>query len=56
MSHPHDINKLVSKYNFKFSEYPTNIKYTHYSLSKGQKNLNAINILFDILISQLIKK
>ena len=55
MSHPHDINRLISLYKFRFKEFPTKIKYTKYSMSKGQKNLNAINILFDILISQMIK-
>ena len=55
MSHPHDINKLISKHKFKTMEYPTKIKYTKYSLSKGQKNINSINILFDILVSQIIK-
>lgn len=55
MSHPHDINKLIFVNKFKFKEFPTKIKYTKYSMAKGQKNLNAINILFDILISQMIK-
>jgi glycosyltransferase involved in cell wall biosynthesis len=56
MSHPHDINQLVYKYKFKFMEYPTNIRYTNYSLSKGQKNINSINILFDILVSKFVIK
>ena len=37
MSHPSDIIKNISKNNFKFKEYPSNIVYSNYSISKGQK-------------------
>lgn len=56
MAHPHDINNLISKWKFKYNEFSTKIKYTKYSMQKGQKNLNSINILFDILVSKLIAK
>lgn len=49
MSHPHDILNNISKNKFKFKEYPTNIIYSKYSLSKGQKNINSFNILFDMV-------
>lgn len=49
MSHPHDILNNISKNKFKFKEYPTNIAYSEYSISKGQKNINSLNILFDMV-------
>ena len=49
MSHPHDILNNISKNKFKFKEYPTKIIYSEYSLSKGQKNINSFNILFDMV-------
>lgn len=56
MAHPHDIAMLISKWKFKYSEFPTKIKYTKYSAKKGQKNINSINILFDILVNRFVKK
>lgn len=49
MSHPYDILINISKNKFKFKEYPSNIVYSDYSLSKGQKNINSFNILFDMV-------
>lgn len=56
MAHPHDITKLISKWKFKYIEFPTKIKYTKYSVQKGQKNINSINILFDLFVGELVKK
>lgn len=52
MSHPHNFLTNTYKYKFKYTEHPTNIIYSKYSLSKGQKNINSINILFDIIFSK----
>lgn len=49
MSHPSDILKNISKNKFKFKEYPSKIVYSDYSISKGQKNINSFNILFDMI-------
>lgn len=42
------LEKIV-KEGFKFKEVPVTIKYTDYSLAKGQKNINAINIFFRMI-------
>jgi glycosyltransferase involved in cell wall biosynthesis len=52
MSHPHSFFTNTYKYKFKYFEYPTNVIYSKYSLSKGQKNINSINILFDVIFSK----
>jgi polyprenyl-phospho-N-acetylgalactosaminyl synthase len=49
MSHPSDILKNISKNKFKFKEYSSKIIYSDYSISKGQKNINSFNILFDMI-------
>lgn len=41
------VNKL------KFSEYPTDITYSEYSLSKGQSSLNSINIALKTIIHKI---
>lgn len=48
MSHPSDFLKNISKNKFKFKEYSSKIIYSDYSISKGQKNINSFNILFDM--------
>ncbi|MCX7991293.1 MAG: glycosyltransferase family 2 protein [Proteobacteria bacterium] len=42
------LEKIV-KEGLKFKEVPVTIRYTDYSLKKGQKNINAINILYRML-------
>lgn len=36
-------------------EVPVTIKYTEYSLKKGQSSLNAVNIVLDLLIGKFVK-
>ena len=50
MSHPTDIMENIVKNNFKYIEYSTNIIYSKYSISKGQANINSLNILFDMIM------
>jgi len=42
------LEKIV-KEGFRFNEVPVTIKYTDYSLAKGQKNTNALNIFFRMI-------
>lgn len=46
------IEKIV-KEGFKFKEVPVTIRYTDYSLGKGQRNINAINIIFKMIKRRL---
>lgn len=45
-----EILHKVKKYKLKLLEVPINPIYTPYSMSKGQKNANAINVLVKLLI------
>ena len=55
MSHPNEFLDNIKKNNLKYLEYPTKIKYNNYTIMKGQKNINSLNILFDIMINKIIK-
>jgi len=46
----------IHKLNLKFTQIPVNIIYTQYSLEKWQQNLNAINILLELIYSKFFKK
>lgn len=55
MSHPNEFLDNIKKNNLKYLEYPTKIKYNNYTINKGQKNINSLNILFDIIINKIKK-
>ncbi|HJQ09260.1 MAG TPA: glycosyltransferase family 2 protein [Candidatus Saccharimonadales bacterium] len=50
MAHASEILALIHQYKLKYTEAPVTIRYTAYSQAKGQPILNAINIVYDILV------
>ena len=48
MAHATEILTLIKKANLRVTEIPVTIKYTEYSIQKGQSMWNAVNILFDL--------
>lgn len=55
MSHASEILLQVNKHKFRFLEVPVNIHYSAYANQKGQKNVNSINILYDLIMFKLFK-
>lgn len=55
MWHASEIIDIISQNNVKFMEVPVNIKYTNYSLSKGQKSSNAIYIALKFIWNKFFK-
>lgn len=55
MAHASEILNYISKEKIQFSEFPVTIKYTEYSKEKGQKNINSLRILIE-LITEYISK
>lgn len=53
MAHASEIIAKVGSLRLKFAEAPVTIVYTKYSLSKGQKLSNAINILAELFVARL---
>lgn len=47
MAHATQILQLIAYHKLSYTEVPVNIKYTEYSLAKGQKMSNSLNILWD---------
>lgn len=50
MAHATEILRLIKKNKLNYAEASTKISYTAYSIQKGQKSSNSINILIDLLL------
>lgn len=53
MAHASEILELIAKHQLKYREHPTLIHYTEYSMSKGQKISNSLNILWDLFTRRM---
>jgi glycosyltransferase involved in cell wall biosynthesis len=56
MEHASEIIEKIGKYNLKYCEVPVTVKYTDYSMSKGQSNLDAFRILFRMVKNKFKRK
>lgn len=55
MSHASEILDQIARHKLKFIEVPVSIKYTDYSLQKGQKSLaGSLRIVYDFLMNRVI--
>lgn len=55
MAHASEIVEEIKRHNLKFKEVGVTIKYTYYSLEKGQKLTNAFKIVWDLILGRLTK-
>jgi glycosyltransferase involved in cell wall biosynthesis len=55
MAHASEILDEIIKNNLKYKEVPVQIKYTEYSISKGQSSFNFINILKELLLGKVLR-
>ncbi len=55
MAHASEIISIIKDLKMKHKEMPCNIRYTPYTLNKGQSMLNSINIILDFFIGNLMK-
>lgn len=53
MAHASEIISIISSLRLKYIEVPVSIRYTPYSLKKGQRISGALNILVDLIIKGL---
>ncbi len=53
MAHASEIISELRKKKFRFSEFPVEVLYSTYSMAKGQKMSNSINIIFEIFEGRL---
>ena len=54
MAHATEVLRLIKKHRLRYAEAPTRINYTAYSMQKGQKASNSINILIDLVLHRII--
>lgn len=47
MGHAPEIVRMIDRHGWRVAEEPVHIRYTAYSMAKGQSLLNGVNILFD---------
>ncbi len=55
MAYATEILDIIRRNKLKVGEIAQKVKYTDYSLEKGQKNINAVNILFDIISKKIFR-
>lgn len=53
MAHASEILEEIARHRLRVLEAPVTVLYTDYSLAKGQRSLNAVNILLDLLTGRL---
>jgi len=55
MAHGSEIIEQIARLKLSYVETPVTVRYTDYSLKKGQSSLNAINILFELISERILK-
>lgn len=55
MAHASEILFQVKKNHLRFSEVPVEIRYSGYSVKKGQPSWNSVRIVFDLLLHKLFE-
>lgn len=53
MAHASQLLGLIARHELTYVEAPVTIDYTDYSRSRGQSNLNALNIAFDLAVERM---
>lgn len=53
MAHASELLSQIARHRLSYVEVPVTIDYTDYSRSRGQSNINALNILFDLGLARL---
>ncbi len=53
MHYANEINEQIKKYKLHYEEVPVHIRYTKYSLTKGQKNSNSIKLAIEMIYKKL---
>ena len=55
MAYASELLALIAKSGLPYAEHPVTIDYTDYSLSKGQRSINSVNIAMDIWLNQMLR-
>jgi len=55
MEHASEIPELIKKNKIRYLEVPVDIRYTDYSIKRGQKNSDAFKIFFNMVMKKLMR-
>ena len=55
MAHASEIISIIKTLKMRYIEKPCNVRYTQYSIKKGQSMLNSINIIIDYFVGNMTK-
>jgi len=55
MSHASEIVDLIKRLGMRYKEIPCTIRYSDYSLAKGQSMMNSLNILIEFFLGKVIR-
>lgn len=53
MSHASEILSIIARHQLTYCEHPVTVAYTPYSMAKGQRSINSVNIVFDLAVNRL---
>lgn len=53
MHYANEVNEQIKKHRMKYREIPVHVKYTEYSLTKGQKNSNSLKLAGEMIYKKL---
>jgi glycosyltransferase involved in cell wall biosynthesis len=53
MAHASELLHTIARRRLSYVEEPVSIRYTEYSLAKGQSGINALNIAFDLIMDRV---
>ena len=54
MAYASELEGLIARHELTWEEHPVTVTYTEYSRTKGQKNLNAFNIVYDLMTARFL--
>ena len=55
MAYASELLALISSSGLPYAEHPVTIDYTEYSMHKGQRSINSVNIAMDIWLNQVLR-
>ena len=55
MAYASELLALIARSGLPYAEHPVTIDYTEYSMHKGQRSINSVNIAMDIWLNQILR-
>ena len=55
MAYASELLGLIARSGLPYAEHPVTIDYTDYSMHKGQRSINSVNIAMDIWLHQVFR-